>query len=119
MPGKLIAFIVVMLVIITFIGLNIDHSSSIRFWFGDGGILHDIPIFVSFFVMYLIGVLSVIPFLLFRKRRKPDRKDADALHVATESTEERPTKKSRILGGKKRKAQEQKNNAEEATENQE
>jgi len=105
MPGKLIAFIIVLLVIITFIGLNIEHSSNIRFWFGDGGILHDIPIFVSFFAMYLIGVLSVIPFLLFRRYRKPDRKDADAHHAPTDSAEEHPTKKSRILGAKKKKAQ--------------
>ena len=39
MPIRLITFIVTLLVIVTFIGFNIENSSDIRFWFGEKGFL--------------------------------------------------------------------------------
>ena len=63
MPGKLIAFITVLFIIIAFIGFNADNTTDIRIWFGEKGVLKDVRIFVSFFVMYLIGVLSALPFI--------------------------------------------------------
>lgn len=70
MPGRLIAFIVVLFIIIAFIGFNADNTTDIRIWFGDKGVLRDVRIFVSFFVMYLIGVLSALPFILVWNRKK-------------------------------------------------
>lgn len=64
MPGRLIAFIVALVIIITFIGLNLENRSDIAFWFGEKGLIEDVPIFISFFVMYVFGVLSVVPFLI-------------------------------------------------------
>ena len=70
MPGRLIAFIIVLFIIIAFIGFNADNTTDIRIWFGDKGVLRDVRIFVSFFVMYLIGVLSALPFILVWNRKK-------------------------------------------------
>lgn len=98
MPGKLIAFIVTLLIIVTFIGFNIEHTSDIRIWFGEKGLLTNVPIFVSFFVMYLVGVLSVIPFLMswtYRRNHRPDN--------MPEEPEGKPERNVRVLGGKKRK----------------
>lgn len=77
MPGRLIAFITVLFIIIAFIGFNADNTTDIRIWFGDKGVLRDVRIFVSFFVMYLIGVLSALPFILVWNRKKT-RKIRDA-----------------------------------------
>ena len=110
MPGKLIGFILILLVIITFIGLNIENTSNISLWFGDKGQLHDVPIFVSFFVMYLIGVLSVIPFLVrwsvtTRRKRKriaeqSEEKKAEASKAP--AADPGPKKGPRILGSARR-----------------
>lgn len=70
MPGRLITFIIVLFIIIAFIGFNADNTTDIRIWFGDNGVLRDVRIFVSFFVMYLIGVLSALPFILVWNRKK-------------------------------------------------
>jgi hypothetical protein len=101
MPGKLIAFILTLLVIVTFIGFNIDHSSDIRVWFGDTGVLKDVPIFVSFFIMYLIGVLSVVPFIVgWKFRKKPSVKPEDS---ETDDDADSGKKKVRVLGARKRR----------------
>ena len=102
MPARLIVFILTLLVIVTFIGFNIDNSSDIRIWFGEKGLLKDVPIFVSFFIMYLIGVLSSVPFVLrWRLKKKSGAKKEEA----EEAEEEEPKnkKKTRILGGRKGK----------------
>ena len=68
--------------------------------FGENGLLEDVPIFVSFFVMYLVGVISVIPFLMGWLRRKNRRDDTGSI---TEDEARKPGKRVRVLGGKKRK----------------
>ena len=102
MPGRLIAFILILLAIVTFIGFNIENSSDIRIWFGERGLLSDVPIFVSFFVMYLIGVLSVVPFMVkWRMRKATKQRDAVKAETGEEKTATEK-KKTRILGSKKK-----------------
>ena len=103
MPARLIVFILALLVIVTFIGFNVENSSDIRVWFGDKGVLKDVPIFVSFFIMYLIGVLSVVPFVLRWRFRKKNEQKKRKEPEAEESESKRKKKKTRILGsGKER-----------------
>ena len=104
MPVKLIAFILTLLIIVSFIGFNLDNSSDIRIWFGENGLLTDVPIFVSFFVMYLIGVLSVVPFIVGWKRRKKSGEKADDSEI--EDQDENEKKNVRILGARKRRKKE-------------
>jgi hypothetical protein len=105
MPGRLIAFILILLAIVSFIGFNIENSSDIRIWFGEKGVLSDVPIFVSFFVMYLIGVISVVPFMV-KWRMKKASKDRLA-HKNEKSADDDAApgsikKKTRILGSRKK-----------------
>jgi len=102
MPLKLIGFIITLLIIVTFIGFNLDNTSDIRIWFTDNGLLTDVPIFISFFVMYLIGVLSVVPFLIGWKLKK---RSSGKKAVSDQENGGKNEKKSvRVLGsGKRRK----------------
>ncbi|GEM_PF-669766 len=104
MPLKLIGFIITLLIIITFIGVNLDNSSDIRIWFGEKGLLTEVPIFVSFFVMYLIGVLSVVPFLLSWKMKK--RSSEKKVQTDSEPVEEKEKKNVRVLGSRKKRKKE-------------
>jgi len=100
MPLKLIGFIITLLIIVTFIGFNLDNSSDIRIWFTEKGLLTDVPIFISFFVMYLIGVLSVVPFLLSWKVKK--RSSGKKTTSDQENSGETEKKSVRVLGSRKR-----------------
>ena len=98
MPGRLIAFIIVLFIIIAFIGFNADNTTDIRIWFGEKGVLKDVRIFVSFFVMYLIGVLSALPFIFAWNHRKTRKiRDAEA-----RLEEPRQTRKGRAAPWKNR-----------------
>jgi len=98
MLAKLILFIIMLVVIAAFIGFNSGHTSDISIWFSEKGTFTDVPILVSFFVMYVVGVLSVIPFFVgyqYREGRK--RKAGDA---AKELKNEKTGGKARVLGSK-------------------
>ncbi len=110
-PGRLVAFIITLLIIFTFIFLNHNNSSDIQIWFGDKGHLTDVPIYLSFFIMYLIGVLSVIPFSVglwlkqSEKKKQKKKKDEEAAREAREKTPDEvieKKKRKRLLGGKKK-----------------
>ncbi|MCD6343230.1 MAG: hypothetical protein J7L76_05550 [Spirochaetaceae bacterium] len=104
MPLKLIGFIITLLIIITFIGVNLDNNSDITIWFGEKGRLTDVPIFVSFFVMYLIGVLSVVPFLLSWKLKK--RSSEKKVQTDSEPAADKEKKSVRVLGSRKKRKKE-------------
>ncbi len=75
MPFKLIAFLLVMLIAIFFIGFNLDNRCNVSV------ILHtfeDVPIVLSLLAAYVLGSFSVIPFLLGRRRKK-NREDNKSL----------------------------------------
>ena len=73
MPFRLIWYIIVLIFIFIFIGLNLGNTSDINLWFSESARLTDVPIFISFFVMYIFGALSVIPFVIgsgLKKQKK-------------------------------------------------
>jgi len=81
MPLKLIWYILILICIFTFIGLNLGNSSDINLWFNEASRLKDVPIFISFFVMYILGAVSVIPYLIGsglkkQKQMKQQKRDA-------------------------------------------
>ncbi len=121
MPGKLIAFILTLLVIVLFIFMNHDNSSDIRLWFGEKGLYEDVPIYLSFFFMYLLGVISVIPFSIGRRikksvKKKPADKPKGKSKETPENEEEnsfevpadKPRKKQRPMGRKKDRKKDEK-----------
>lgn len=67
MPFKLIAFLIVLLVAIFFIGFNLDNRCDVSVVFHT---FEDVPIVLSLLAAYVLGSFSVIPFLLGRRRKK-------------------------------------------------
>jgi len=98
MPFKLILFIIILLVIGAFIGFNSGITSEIKIWPSEKGTFTEVPILLSFFVMYVIGVLSVIPFFVGYRNRKEEKKKTDS--EAKKSKNEESKEKTRVLGTK-------------------
>ncbi len=85
MPLKLIWYILVLICLFTFVGLNLGNQSDVNVWFGEQGHLADVPIVISFFIMYILGAVSVIPYLIgsgIRKKQKNRKKDEALSHVS-------------------------------------
>ena len=81
MPFKLFSYIIVLVFLVTFIGLNLGNTSDVNLWFTEKGQFKDIPIVISFFVMYILGAFSIVPYIIgnqFKARRKKkNEKKAD------------------------------------------
>ncbi len=70
MPGKLIVFILFLIFIGTFVGFNIENKSDVRIWIGEKGLLKEVPILLSFFVIYIFGLISAFPFIIASRIKK-------------------------------------------------
>jgi len=66
MPWRLVKFIIIFAVLLFFIIFNYDNKSDINFGFFK---IRDIPVFITVFASFLIGLLCVFPFL-YRKNKK-------------------------------------------------
>lgn len=67
MPWRLIAFLVVLALVVAFVGFNIQNTASISFGFYT---LEAVPVFLSLFAAFFLGVLVMLPFTLGKRRRK-------------------------------------------------
>lgn len=72
MPWKLIFFILVLILVTLFIGFNLENACNISF-----GVytLENVPVFMSILLSFALGILVMIPFLLFRPRNKKQKKE--------------------------------------------
>jgi uncharacterized integral membrane protein len=66
MPWKLLFFIVVLALVVTFVGLNVGNTSDISFGFHS---FSEVPIFISLFAAFLLGVLVTLPATLWSSKR--------------------------------------------------
>lgn len=66
MPWKLFFVVVLLGLVVTFAGLNAQNATDINFGFRT---LADVPIFISLFSAFFLGVLITLPFT-FRRRSK-------------------------------------------------
>jgi len=65
---RLLAFIFICALFLVFVGLNLEHTSdiSLGFW-----TFYEIPVFLTAFSSFLIGMFFAVPFVLsFRRRQK-------------------------------------------------
>lgn len=82
MPLRLIWYILILICIFTFIGLNLGNTSDINLWFSESSRLKDVPIFISFFVMYILGAISVVPYVIgsgLKKQKKAKQMQKESL----------------------------------------
>lgn len=81
MPLKMVGFILVLVILVIFVGLNWSNTSNIDLWFNQTLHFDDVPIVLSFLVVFLLGMLSSIPFWLDRsikKKRKEKSKKKES-----------------------------------------
>ncbi len=88
MPWRLVAFIVILGLVVIFAGFNIGNSSDVSFGFQ---VVEDVPIFISLFFAFVVGVIVMTPFVVGRARRNRRRAEppAEAPAAAPESPDER------------------------------
>lgn len=108
MPWKLLFFIIVLALVVTFVGLNVGNTSDISFGFHT---FTDVPIFVSLFAAFLIGVLVTLPATLWSSKRggktpklKRGRKREEPVALPARSNDDQePTAKDQTKVDKKTK----------------
>jgi len=66
MPWRLICFIIIFAVFLVFITFNLENRCDISFGFK---ILESVPVFITVFGSFVLGLLSSVP-LLFHVRKK-------------------------------------------------
>jgi len=67
MPWRLIAFIVLFVIFFLFIVLNLGNKTDISFGFT---VIKDIPVFVTAFSAFIVGMLCTFPFIFSLKSKK-------------------------------------------------
>lgn len=67
MPWRLVFFIIILGFVVIFAGFNITNASDISFGFYTA---IDVPIFISLFFAFAVGVVVMMPFAVGKIRQK-------------------------------------------------
>jgi uncharacterized integral membrane protein len=63
MPWRLIIFILIFALFLVFITFNLENKCDIYFWFHGKGLI-DVPVFLTIFVSFSLGLLCALPFAI-------------------------------------------------------
>jgi uncharacterized integral membrane protein len=94
MPWKTLFVILVCGVFLLFVVGNLNYSSSVRIWFGEAGLVPEVPVYLTAFASFFLGLLCAVPISVSIGMRIK-RKEKQKLQAA------KPPKKG--LFGKKKK----------------
>ncbi|MDR3284973.1 MAG: hypothetical protein LBS97_07335 [Treponema sp.] len=72
MPKKLLYFIIFLLIAVIFFTVNRNNTCDIIFFF-EPLTLHKVPVFYSLAVSFVLGMLVMLPFALFRGKKKASK----------------------------------------------
>ncbi|EPF29305.1 hypothetical protein DWB79_04110 [Treponema medium] len=97
MPGKLLYFILVILMLALFMGFNLSNHCDISVIFY---VFKDVPIFLSMLFAFLFGNIAVLPFLISSRHKMKKAEKQAALYHDVEKVELKPEKR-RWFGKKK------------------
>ena len=89
MRWNLIKFIFFFAVILLFIVFNLENKCDINFGFTA---MRDIPVFLTIFASFIIGMLSTLPFVFGYKRQK---KDNDERTSGKKNSGKKPSKQGK------------------------
>jgi hypothetical protein len=78
MPWKFLGFVVFLGLLLFFIGLNLDNKCDISFGFT---IIREVPIYLTVFSAFMLGLFCTIPLFLSRKFRKAKVQDVPAIEA--------------------------------------
>jgi uncharacterized integral membrane protein len=73
MPWRLLGLIAILVVLLSFIGVNLNNTCSISFGFVS---FSGVPIYLTVFASFILGMLTSLPFIIFsivKKRQKPEK----------------------------------------------
>jgi len=85
MPWRLIVFLIFLAVVVVFAGFNTGNATNISFGFYT---VENVPIFLSLFASFFLGVLITLPFTMFRSSKKKQK-------LPKEKKESRKSRKKR------------------------
>ena len=99
MPWKLILFVIVIIIVAIFVGVNHANVCNISFIFTE---LQNVPVYVTILVSFVVGMLIMLPFTIGKKRGKAPRytKGGDIADIPTR--EEYPAESARNRRNRKR-----------------
>ena len=99
MPWKLILFVIVIIIVAIFVGVNHANVCNISFIFTE---LQNVPVYVTILVSFVVGMLIMLPFTIGKKRGKAPRytKGGDMADIPTR--EEYPAESARNRRNRKR-----------------
>ncbi|MDR2210138.1 MAG: hypothetical protein LBO65_01525 [Spirochaetaceae bacterium] len=72
MPWRLFGLIVVVGILLAFIGFNLDNTCDISFGFVS---VAGVPVFLTIFVSFMLGMLCTLPFILFKALQKKPKQE--------------------------------------------
>jgi len=97
MPGKLLYFIIIMLMLALFMGFNLSNRCDISVVFH---VFKDVPIFLSMLFSFLLGNIAVLPFLVNSRHKMKKAEKQDSIYPKVEKVVLKPEKR-RWFGKKK------------------
>ncbi len=71
MPWRLVLFLVVLALVVAFAGFNLQNVASVSFGFYT---LQEVPVFLSLFSAFFLGVIVMLPFTFGRRSRSARKK---------------------------------------------
>ena len=72
MSWRIIVFVAIFAIFLVFVVFNLENKCEISFGFG---VLKDVPIFITIFASFVLGLFSGIPLAQHFKKRKEIMKD--------------------------------------------
>ncbi|MEM5947881.1 hypothetical protein WKV44_04930 [Spirochaetia bacterium 38H-sp] len=70
MNAKLILFIILMVLLLFFIGLNLDNKTDVSLGFYT---ISQVPVFFPILFSFIVGILFSLPFTLMKKGRNKEK----------------------------------------------
>ena len=70
MPWRLVQFIVLFVIFLIFMAFNVENKCNIRFFFTDNAVIEAVPVYLTAFFSFIIGMLCALPFIFGSKLRK-------------------------------------------------
>jgi len=93
MPWKLILFVICMVLVLVFAGLNMGNVSDISFGFK---VFTDVPVFLSLLFAFILGIIFSLPFIIVARRPRHSRAGRmEAVLQEPEPWAARPPKKNK------------------------
>jgi len=70
MPWRLIVFIIIFAIALTFIAFNLGNRCDINFGFTK---FEDVPVFLTAFISLFLGMFCILPFTIGARRKRKDK----------------------------------------------